>query len=101
MKKTWSTKDFIEDFQRVAIKVPDMSESPLLMIYTEALNEPLRGWVKALNPTTLKDSIEHTRDLTGATSKNKFTYKLPVINKLTGPRKFDREKGPLDEATRR
>jgi hypothetical protein len=53
LKQTWSTEDFIEEFQRVAVKVPDMSESRLLMMYTKALNEPLRGWVKAFKPTTL------------------------------------------------
>jgi hypothetical protein len=101
MKKTWSTKDFIEYFQRVEIKVLDMSEPHLLMIYTEELNEPLHGWVKDFKPTTLQDAIERTRDLTGAASKNKFTPKSPVIDKPTGTRKFDRGKEPLDEATRR
>jgi hypothetical protein len=71
------------------------------MIYIEALNDPLSGWVKDFKPTTIHDYIERTRDLTGATSKNKFTPKPPVINKPTGPRQFDRGKGPLDEATRR
>jgi hypothetical protein len=71
------------------------------MIYTVALNEPLHVWVKDFKPTTLKDVIEHTRDLIGASSINKFTPKPLVINKTIGPRKFDRGKGPLDEATRR
>lgn len=90
MKQTGSTEAFIEDFQRVAVKVPDMSKSRLLMIYTEALNEPLCGWVKAFKPRTLQDAIERTRDLTGEPSKNKFTPKPPVSNKPTCPMQIDR-----------
>jgi len=101
IKQTGFIEAFIEEFQRVVVKVSDMSESRLLMIYTEALNEPLRGWVKAFKPTTLQDAIERTRDLIGAASKNKFTPKSRVIDKPTGTRKFDRGKEPLDEATRR
>jgi hypothetical protein len=101
IKQTGFIEAFIEEFQRVVVKVSDMSESRLLMIYTEALNEPLRGWVKAFKPTTLQDAIERTRDLIGAASKNKFTPKPLAITKSTGPRQFDKGKGPLDEATGR
>jgi hypothetical protein len=71
------------------------------MMFIEALNEPLRGWVKAFKPTSLQDAIERTRDFTGVASKNKFTPRPPTITKPTGPRQFDKGKVPLDEATRR
>ena len=31
-----------------AVMVTDISESRLIMLFTEALTEPLRGWVKSL-----------------------------------------------------
>jgi hypothetical protein len=101
IKQTGSPEAFIEEFQKVAVKVPDMSESRLLMIYTEALNDPLHGWVKAFKPATLHDAIEHTRDLTGAASKNKFTPKPPTFTRGRDTKKMDKGKGKMDEATRR
>jgi hypothetical protein len=53
--------------------VLDVSESRLMIIVSEGLTEPLRGWVKAFNPTNLQDVIWKTTDLAGATQKNKFT----------------------------
>ena len=43
--------------------VTDISESRLIMLFTETLTEPLRGWVKSYRPTTLTDAIRWTRDL--------------------------------------
>jgi len=43
--------------------VTNVSESRLIMLFVEALDEPLRGSVKAYKPTTLQDAIERTRDL--------------------------------------
>ena len=43
--------------------VTDISESRLIMLFTEALTEPLRGCVKSYRPTTLADAIRRTRDL--------------------------------------
>ena len=33
----------------------------LIMLFTEALIEPLWGWVKSYRPTTLSDAIRQTR----------------------------------------
>jgi hypothetical protein len=85
----------------VAFKVPYMSKSKLLMIYTEALNEAFHGWVKDFKTATLQDAIEHTRDLTGEASKNKFTPKPPNFTRGRDTKKMDKGKGKMDEATRR
>jgi hypothetical protein len=58
-----------------------MSESRLLMMFIKGLIVPFRGWVKALKPVTLRDSIERTRDLVGATYKNKITPKPPIVTR--------------------
>jgi hypothetical protein len=47
LRKTGTAKIFISDFQRVAVAVTDISEPRLIMLFTEGLTEPLRGWVKA------------------------------------------------------
>ena len=49
--------------------VIDTSESRLIMLFTEVLTEPLRGWVKSYSPTTLADAIRQTRDLQDAVPK--------------------------------
>jgi hypothetical protein len=44
---------FIPEFQRKVVVVSDISEQRLVVLFTEALTEPLRGWVKAFKPHTL------------------------------------------------
>jgi hypothetical protein len=95
LKQTGSIEAFIEEFQRIAVMVPDVSESRLMMLFFERLTEPFCGWVKAFKPTNLQDAIWKTGDLAGATQKNKFTPRGRES-------KFaDKGKGRLDEATRR
>ena len=57
--------------------VTEISESRLIMLFTGALTEPLRGWVKFYRPTTLADAISQTRDLQDAIPKNRFP---PISN---------------------
>jgi hypothetical protein len=90
--------------------VQDVSQARLMMLFTEGLMEPLRGWVKAFKPTNLHDAIWKTRDL-GSTAKTRFTprppnqggrEKRPPINQGgRDPRGFDRGRGRMDEPTRR
>jgi hypothetical protein len=70
-------REFTE-FQWVAVAVTDISEPRLIMLYTEGLTEPLRGWVKAYMPPTLQDSILHTRDLADSVPKTK-TFSKPFV----------------------
>jgi hypothetical protein len=37
--------------------VTDVSEQRLVMLFTEGLDEPLRGWVKYFMPSTLHGKI--------------------------------------------
>ena len=48
------------------------------MFFTEALTEPLQGWVKYYRPTTLADSINRTRDLQDVVRKNRFPPRTNV-----------------------
>jgi hypothetical protein len=102
---------YIEEFQRIAVMVQDVSQSRLMMLFTEGLMEPLKGWVKAFKPTNLQDAIWRTRDL-GPAAKSKFIPRPPLN---TGGRDqrppmnqggrdqrgFDRGRGRMDENTRR
>jgi hypothetical protein len=81
--------------------VPDVSESRLMMLFSEGLTEPLCGWVKDFKPNTLQDAIWRTRDLEGAASKNKFIPRPPIAQRGKDQRIVDKGKGKLDEATRR
>ena len=47
LKQTGSVEAFILEFQRIVVMVTDVSESRLIMFFSEDLTEPLRGWVKA------------------------------------------------------
>jgi hypothetical protein len=47
LRQTGTVEAFITEFQRVAVAVTDISEPRLIMLFTEGLTEPLRGWVKA------------------------------------------------------
>ena len=61
--------------------VSDISKSWLIMLFTEALSEPLRGWVKAYMPITLQDAISRTLDLQDSVPKNKQPQKAISLPK--------------------
>jgi hypothetical protein len=71
LRQTGTAKAFISEFQWVAVAVTDISKSRLVMLFTEGLREPLRGWVKAYRPHTLQDAIRRTRDLADSVPKIK------------------------------
>jgi hypothetical protein len=54
---------YIEEFQRLAVMVQDVAPTKLMMLFTEGLMEPLKGWVKDFKPTNLQDVIWRMRDL--------------------------------------
>jgi hypothetical protein len=88
----------------VVVAVTDISEPRLIMLFTEGLTEPLRGWVKAYRPHTLQDTILRTRDLADSMPKTK-TFSKPIVPQEDQDRKpIQREwkgKEKLDDATRR
>jgi hypothetical protein len=104
LRQTGTPEAFITEFQRVAVAVTDISEPRLVMLFTEGLTEPLRGWVKAYRPHTLQDAILRTRDLADSVPKTK-TFSKPFVPQKDRDRKpFQREwkgKEKLDDETRR
>ena len=71
LRQTGTAEAFISEFQRVALVVTDISEPRLVMLFTEGLTEPLRGWVKAYRPNSLQDAVQRTRDLADSVPKTK------------------------------
>ena len=86
LKQIGSADAFISEFQRIAVMVIDISESRLIMLFTEALTEPLQGWVKSYRPTTLADAISQTRHLQDAVPK----IRLPP--KTNSPIEYEKRK---------
>jgi hypothetical protein len=91
--------------------VQDVFQSRLMMLFTEGLMEPFKGWVKAFKPTNLHDAIWMTRDL-GPTTKYEFIprpplntgrrdQRTPMNQGGRDSRGFDRGRGRMDESTRR
>lgn len=53
LRQAGGLEQFINDFQKLAVMVPDISEQRLVILFTEGLTKPLKGWVKAFDPPTL------------------------------------------------
>jgi hypothetical protein len=77
LRQTGATEVYIEEFQRLAVMVQDISPTKLMMLFTKGLMEPLKGWVKDFKPTNLQDAIWRTRDL-GPAAKPKFVPRPPL-----------------------
>jgi hypothetical protein len=78
LRQTGIAEVFIIEFQWLAMAVIDISEPKLIMLFTEGLTEPLRGWVKAYRPPTLQDAMLLTRDLPDSVPKTK-TFSKPFV----------------------
>jgi hypothetical protein len=66
---------FIIEFHRVFMEVTYISKTRLVMLFTEGLTKPLRGWVKAYESHTLQYAILHTRYLADLVPKTKIFSK--------------------------
>jgi hypothetical protein len=79
LRPTGTPDTFITKFQRIVVTMTCILKPRLIMLFTEGLIEPLRGWVKAYKPHTLHDSIIFTRDLVDSMSKTKRISKPFVL----------------------
>jgi hypothetical protein len=53
LRKTGTPKTYITYFHRMKFMVTNISQQRLVILFTEGLDEPLRGWVKEFRPTML------------------------------------------------
>jgi hypothetical protein len=109
LRQTRTPKVYIEEFQRLAVMVQDVSQTRLMMLFIEGLMGPLKGWVKAFKPTNLQEAIWNTRDL-GPTAKPKCVprpplkaggrdQRPPMNPRGRDPRGFDRGRGRMKYST--
>jgi len=63
LRQIGKVDSYINEFQRIAVMVPDMIEKRTIMLFVEGLNDKLKGLVKAHKPSTLDDAIELALDL--------------------------------------
>ena len=84
--------------------ISDISEHRLLMLLTEVLTEPMRGWVKDFKPNTLQEAIMCMRDMGNLALKPK-TFTKPFVPQRHRDRKNPQRewkgKPKLDDDTRR
>lgn len=72
---TLHLEGYIGDFQRLSVMVPNISERRLVVLFIEGLSEPLRGWIKAFDPSTLQEAMRKARSMELAAPQSKFSSK--------------------------
>jgi hypothetical protein len=104
LRQTGSVKAFITEFQWKAVAVSNIFQQWLVMLFIEAMTEPLRGRVNDFRPHTLHDAIMRTRDMGDSTHKHK-TFTKPFIphrdKDQRHPQRDWEGKTKLDDETRR
>ena len=58
LRQLGGLEQFINDFQKLALMVPNISEWRLAILFIEKLIGPLKGWVKAFDPPTLHEAMK-------------------------------------------
>jgi len=101
LRQIGSPEIYIEELQRIAMMVPDVSQARLMMLFTEGLMEPLKGCVKDFKPSNLHETLCRTRDLMVSAARTKFAPRPPINQGGRDQRGVDRGKVRMDEATRR
>ena len=53
LKQTKWVNEYIEEFQKVVVMVPDMSEKRIVYLFLDGLEDSVKGLVKAFSPSNL------------------------------------------------
>ena len=90
------------EFQKISLLVTNIFKRRWIVIFMDGLIEPLKGWVKGFNPTTLSEAIKKAWSMASSSMSSSWGYshsKPPMF-----PRDKDNKPLPkkpsLDEATR-
>jgi hypothetical protein len=82
--------------------VQDVSERRLVILFTEGLSEPLKGWIKAFDPPSLQEAMKKARGMEFAAPKSKSLHKeIPSTSNETLQQSDKKEKSApmMDEET--
>ena len=63
------------EFQKLLVKVADVSMGRLVLMLTKGFVETLKGLLKSQKPTTLKDAMSLTTDLQNVLPRTRFPPK--------------------------
>ena len=63
LKQTKSVNEYIEEFQKVVVMVPDMSEKRIVYLFLDGLEDSVKGLFKAFSPSTLQEAIKRSLQL--------------------------------------
>ena len=75
LKQVGTPIEYMLEFQILSVKVDNVSMVRLVFLFTEVLEEPLKGLVKAHKPTNLNDTMSLTRDLQNVLPRTRFPPK--------------------------
>ena len=63
MKQAGTLEAYLLEFEKISVMVYYVSMARLVLLFNEGLTKPFIGLMKSHNPSTLKDSMNLTRDL--------------------------------------
>ena len=75
LKQVGTPIEYMLEFQRLSVKVTNVSMGILVILFIEGLEEPLKGLVKSHNPTSLNDAMSLTRGLQDVLPRTRFPPK--------------------------
>ena len=75
LKQVGTTIEYMLEFQRLSVKVYNVSMGRLVFPFTEFFADPLKGLVKFHKPTNLNDAMSLTRDLQNVLPGTRFPPK--------------------------
>ena len=75
LKQVGTLEAYILEFEKISVMVSYVSMRRLVLLFTEDLDEPLKGLVKSHKPTTLKDAMILTIDLQDVLPRTRFPPK--------------------------
>lgn len=90
--KQYGTVDaYIAEFQRLSVMVTGVTERRLVILFSEGLTEPLKGWIKAFDPPSLQEAMKKARNMEWAAPKAKFQPKPSFHKRDKGKRPQHKE----------
>lgn len=72
-------EDYSTTFQRLAVMIFDVSKTRLIVFFIQGLAEPLKGLVKAFNPSTLQEAINRALIFEDSVTRDRWGLKQTIL----------------------
>lgn len=87
LKQQGTVEEFSNEFQKLSVMVPDLSQRRLTYLFVEGLKGTIKNIVSPLEPQTVEEAIQKARKVESNVSKERFrTYPPKNQNKQEGSR---------------